>query len=292
MNIRDIEYFVALAEHGSFKMAAMHCNTTQPTISNSILRLERELGASLFKRTTRSVSLTYRGLQILEYAHSVLVNVNTIKDIANSMDFSSKIINLGVSTSLSYYFYERISFSLPNIINQNLSVHEIATGDIKAKLDSGFIDCMLLSYDEDIYAYDKFLISEFPFFLGVSLDDEFVNHENISPTLLKSRNVLVTQDNNPYDTSLKKFLQNYDLNYNQDLLFNSVEIVKMAIKSRKGVGLIPEYAVSEHESIKYLSFSECGVKRKIFIVFRKNDPYIEQYKNISAGLKKILVALK
>lgn len=288
MNIRDIEYFVALAEQGSFIRAAIHCNTTQPTISNSLQRMEKELGTELFKRTTRSLALTHKGLEILEYAHSILVSVNIIKDIAKSVDYSSKTLNLGISTSLAYYFYDKICFSLPAITSQHIKVHEISKENLKIQLDSGVINCILLSCDVDVNAYDKILISEFPFLMGVSMDDNLVDSECISLHDLKDRSILLTQDNNPYDTSLRQFLASYELSYNQDLILNSVEILKMAIRSRKGIGIIPKYAAKDDESIKYIPFNGKAVTRKIFLVFRKNDPCIEQYRNLSAGLKSLL----
>ncbi|MCH9272263.1 LysR family transcriptional regulator [Pantoea ananatis] len=288
MNIRDIEYFVALAEQGSFNRAAIHCNTTQPTISNSLQRMEKELGAALFKRTTRSIALTHKGLEILGYAHSILASVKIIKDIAKSVDYSSKTLNLGITTSLAYYFYDKICFSLSAITNQKIKVHEISKENLKVQLDSGVINCILLPCDTEINTYDKILIAEFPFLMGVSKDDEFAGSEIISPHELKKRNILLTQENNPYDTSLRKFLTSYELSCNQDLILNSIEIVKMAVRSKNGIGIIPKYATKDDKSIEFIPFTGENVKRKIFLVFRKNDPCIEQYKDLSAGLKSIL----
>ncbi len=59
MNIRDLEYLVALAEHRHFRRAADSCQS-QPTLSGQIRKLEDELGVMLLERTSRKVLFTRR----------------------------------------------------------------------------------------------------------------------------------------------------------------------------------------------------------------------------------------
>ena len=58
MNIRDLEYLVALAEHRHFRRAADSCHVSQPTLSGQIRKLEDELGVMLLERTSRKVLFT------------------------------------------------------------------------------------------------------------------------------------------------------------------------------------------------------------------------------------------
>lgn len=57
MNIRDLEYLVALAEHRHFRRAADSCHVSQPTLSGQIRKLEDELGVMLLERTSRRCCL-------------------------------------------------------------------------------------------------------------------------------------------------------------------------------------------------------------------------------------------
>lgn len=79
MDLRSLEYFVAVAEERSFTRAAQRCYVTQPTISAQMQALERELGEPLFDRAQRSVTLTDGGRLLLPYALECLRAVNDAK---------------------------------------------------------------------------------------------------------------------------------------------------------------------------------------------------------------------
>ena len=58
MNLRDLEYLVAVAEHRHFGRAAEACFVSQPTLSTQLKKLERELGVDLVERAPRRVMLS------------------------------------------------------------------------------------------------------------------------------------------------------------------------------------------------------------------------------------------
>jgi DNA-binding transcriptional LysR family regulator len=72
MDVRQLEYVVAVAEEGSFTRAAQRCHVAQSALSHQVARLESELGTRLFVRTSRSVRLSEAGHTLLPHAHRVL----------------------------------------------------------------------------------------------------------------------------------------------------------------------------------------------------------------------------
>jgi DNA-binding transcriptional LysR family regulator len=80
MELRQLEYFVAVAEERHFTRAAARMHVAQSGLSASIRSLERELGASLFVRNTRSVELTDEGRALLAEARHTLAGVAAAKD--------------------------------------------------------------------------------------------------------------------------------------------------------------------------------------------------------------------
>ncbi|MBP5857517.1 LysR family transcriptional regulator [Marivibrio halodurans] len=74
MDIRQLQYLVALARERHFTRAAQACNVTQPTLSGRVRQLEQDLGVAIVKRGQRFEGLTPEGERILKWAHAILEN--------------------------------------------------------------------------------------------------------------------------------------------------------------------------------------------------------------------------
>ncbi len=83
MNIRDLEYLVALAEHRHFRRAADSCHVSQPTLSGQIRKLEDELGVMLLERTSRKVVHPGGNAAVDGSARTVLREVKVLKEMAS-----------------------------------------------------------------------------------------------------------------------------------------------------------------------------------------------------------------
>src|SRR3954462_7847763 len=83
MNLRDLEYLVAVADHRHFGRAAEACFVSQPTLSTQIKKLETELGVELIERNPGRIMLTDAGQAIVEGARVVLAETENIRSIAS-----------------------------------------------------------------------------------------------------------------------------------------------------------------------------------------------------------------
>lgn len=98
MKLRQLEFAREIARTGSFSHAADICNATQPTLSNAIVQLEEELGAKLFRRTTRSVELTPFGAYILPSLEATLDARDEMRKAAEAyLNPAHKVLRIGLS---------------------------------------------------------------------------------------------------------------------------------------------------------------------------------------------------
>ncbi|MEU4287655.1 LysR family transcriptional regulator [Kribbella sp. NPDC026596] len=101
MEVRQLEYFVAVAEDLHFGRAADRLHIGQPAVSQHIARLERELGAQLFDRTTRRVQLTAAGRRLLPEAKATLTAFARLRStVAEPVDELTGILRIGTSEGL------------------------------------------------------------------------------------------------------------------------------------------------------------------------------------------------
>ncbi|HEX4045930.1 MAG TPA: LysR family transcriptional regulator, partial [Gammaproteobacteria bacterium] len=109
MNIRDLQYLVALAEHSHFGKAATVCFVSQPALSMQIKKLEDYLGIKLLERTNKSVFLTDSGVVIAERARQILQQVAEVQEIAKlSKDPFGGELKLGIFPTLAPYLLPHI----------------------------------------------------------------------------------------------------------------------------------------------------------------------------------------
>ena len=140
MDFRQLKSFSEVVRQGSFTRAAETLFISQPTISLHIRELEKELGVSLIRRSTRSIELTDKGREIFEYAEGIL----TLRDrIGNAcLPGSQKLIRIGASTIPS-------SCLLPDVIADFLKGRKDVVFDI-TRSDSRVVAEGVLSHLYDL----------------------------------------------------------------------------------------------------------------------------------------------
>jgi LysR family hydrogen peroxide-inducible transcriptional activator len=109
MNLQELRYLVAVAEHRHFGRAAEASNVSQPTLSSQIKKLEDELGVTLLERTNKRVDLTPVGAQILLHAQRALAEAGQMEAVAHAArDPLVGPLKLGVIPTLAPYLLPMI----------------------------------------------------------------------------------------------------------------------------------------------------------------------------------------
>lgn len=106
MNLKDLAYFVALVEEGSFTKAAARMGVSQPTLSTQVKRLEQDLGASLVERSTQKLILTPAGKEVAKRAEDIVLAASDLEHAAAAQsDPGASEITLGISRRCASIFW-------------------------------------------------------------------------------------------------------------------------------------------------------------------------------------------
>lgn len=96
MHLNQLEFFIAVAQHGQINRAAEELLISQPALSRQISALEKSVGAPLFERHSRGVSLTKAGEILHEEALRTLSRMQSVVDEIQSGEHLITSINIGV----------------------------------------------------------------------------------------------------------------------------------------------------------------------------------------------------
>lgn len=158
MEIRQLRYFVAVADEGNVSGAARLLNVSQPPVTRQIHQLEQEIGQELFVRSSRGVELTAAGTALLSDARKILAQTRVATERANAAALG-KIgpLNIGYFGSIIYSF-------LPSIVRRfraltpgaEISLHPVAKIAQVEALRNGQIDIGFSRY----YPYEADIVVE------------------------------------------------------------------------------------------------------------------------------------
>lgn len=155
MDIKQISYFMAVAQEGSFSRAAEKLNVSQPTLSIAVKKLEEELGAPLFYSFDRRQRLTDEGARLLEGARQLMdVYQKTVEDVKITNEHSSGSFTLGLSPLFGACFFGDLipSFSAAY---PNIRIHMIEDGAYKIdqRILDGSVDIAVTLNTEQLSAF-------------------------------------------------------------------------------------------------------------------------------------------
>lgn len=158
--VKQLRYFVALAEHRHFGRAAAQCNVSQSAFSVAIRELETLLDANLVDRTNRKVTITATGKEVAALAKRCLQDLRALADVARS---ESKPLHgplqLGIIPTIAPFLLPRtlpaVREAFPEL---KLFLHEDVTQRLYEQLMEGTLDLVLLALPYDLPGVEQMIL--------------------------------------------------------------------------------------------------------------------------------------
>lgn len=277
MNIRDLRYLVALADHRHFGRAAAACFVSQPTLSTQIKKLEDELEVALVERAPRRVMLTPVGRDVAERARRILGEVDQLKETARrTRDPEAGTVRLGLFPTLAPYLLPHV---VPTIRTRfprlELLLVEDKTEIILRQLREGRLDAGVLAlplHDDQLHI--EFLFEE-PFFLAVPEAHPFARRDSIALKDLAHESLLLLEDGHCLRDQALDVCAQAGTGERTGFRATSLETLRQMVAANVGMTLLPALAVQppvpRSEAIHLLRFRDSSPSRQIAMVWRKSS---------------------
>ena len=278
MNLRDLSYLVALAEHRHFGRAAEASFVSQPTLSTQIKKLEDELGVPLVERTPRKVLLTEVGRDIAIRARDVLNEIEQIRGVARrTLDPESGTVRLGIFPTLGPYLLPHalplVRAAFPRL---ELLLVEEKTETVLRLLREGKLDAGILAlplHEDSLHS--EFLFEE-PFLLAVSGEHALAHKQSqLKLADLTNQNLLLLEDGHCLRDQALEVCHMVGAGEHSGFRATSLETLRQMVAANVGITLLPVTAVKPPvapvEGLHLIEFKGHPPSRRIAMVWRKSS---------------------
>lgn len=282
MNIRDMQYLVAVAEHLHFGQAAEACNVSQPTLSMQLKKLEEFLDVRLFERSNKQVMLTPVGKEILAHARALLSEGEQIKSIARAAkDPLAGEVRLGVFPTLAPYLLPHI---MPVIRRKfpklSLLLVEEKTPILLDQLEHGALEATLLALPVHKHAlHIKELFKE-TFYLAVPTTHPLAAKKSVTYADLANQEMLLLDEGHCLRDQALEVCQTIGIGEAKAFRATSLETLRHMVAAGDAVTLMPELAASPQKGITYVPFAKPVPSRTIGLCWRARGSRSALYQSL------------
>jgi len=292
VNIRDLQYLVAVHETNNFSKAAEKCFVSQPTLSGQLKKLEESLGATLMERSTRQVLFTKLGESVVAQARSILMTVEHITDLARQSDDPlAGDYHIGLIPTVAPFLLPLIMPAISSAFpKMNLFLHELQTDILIEGLFKGDIDAAILAKLEWDHPVQEFPLYEESFNLALNDNDPVAQHGRpVARGVLEDRTVLMLADGHCLRDQALGVCFSAGAMEDQRFQATSMDTLLHMVAGGSGMTLIPELACQKSVAgVTYLPFAEPKPSRDIVMLVRNNSARLQPLEQMSGIIADVI----
>lgn len=278
MDIEDLRSFINLAETLNFAKAAKKENTTQPTLSRRIKKIERELGTLLFTRDSRNVALTNAGMEfyfhITKLVEQYDLAVNVTKDASLSR---RRRLRIGIGYYEHYLLANFIGIFARKYPDVRMDFYQFIYEKLYEHFIRGNLDVILTSDQFISFHNDNFtkmevsLLWDEEWSLAINKDHELAPLGRIRRDMLEGQTLISMYQGST--TLIQNIYKNqlYDA-FRKIIRVNSYETKLLLVDANIGIGFIPSFVkTGDFPNVVLRKLDPPYRPRKFYIICKKDN---------------------
>jgi LysR family nitrogen assimilation transcriptional regulator len=284
LNLRQLSYFLALAEYGSISAAASALNMSQPSLSENIAKLEKQLEVQLALRGSRGVQMTEAGVALAKRGSEVIRNVEEmVEEIRGLSGEPRGPVAIGlppsISILLSVPLVETIHTEHPNI---RLHIAEAMSGDILDWIGSDRLDlgCVYEAYDSTPYSFEPLLTEELfvvtaPDNWSGSIGPDGIATEPIGASKLQELPLVLTSHTHGARKLQERFARSIGIELNVVASIDSLPHIVEMVSRASAYTILSHGAVFQQVAERKLALvriQEPTIRRTAYVVRKRSRP--------------------
>ncbi len=290
--LKQLQYLVALRQHGHFGKAAESCFVTQSTLSAGLRELETLLGVTLVERTRRVVRFTPLGIRVSDKASRVLRESEELADMARAEGQPlTGELRMGVIPTIAPFLLPAM---LPRLREQwpalKLYLREEPSQAACDALHRGQLDCVLLAMPyacgdvEAVELLDDALFVAFP-------ASEAPTADSVRAEAIDENRLLLLEDGHCLKDHALAACNRPELRAGATMMGTSLHTLVQMVDNGLGVTFVPAMAIEagilDHTGIAARALVADHSSRQIALVWRRSSPREEEFRMLAEALRDI-----
>jgi len=287
MEFHQLRYVCAIAETGNFSRAAERCKVAQPSLSQQILKLEKDLGAKLFDRLGRSVRLTEAGRVFVHHARAILEQMEMARSsVADKNADLRGSVAVGVIPTVAPYLMPGYTTAFAkNYPDAKLRIVEETTSVLVEGLRDLSIDVAILALPLRHKDLELFPIRTEPLFAVLRKDHPRACAESLALNDLRGESFVMLRDGHCFrDLSIGACTH---ARITPNIAFESGQFSSLLgmVAAGVGVSLIPEMAIDRNIGCRYVRISDTQATRTIVAAVLRTRSFNRVQQAFVSGIK-------
>jgi len=265
MEFHQLRYVCAIADTGSFSRAPERCQIAQPSLSQQVLKLEKDLGAKLFDRLGRSVRLTEAGRAFLPYARSILSQRETARSsVADKCADVRGCVAVGAIPTIAPYLMPRYTATFTKKYPEaKLRIVEETTPILVESLRDLSIDLAILALPLRHKDLELVPLRTEPLFAVLPRNHPLAAAKSLALKDLRGESFVMLRDGHCFrDLSIAACTH---ARVTPRIAFESGQFSSLfgMVAAGVGISLVPEMAIDTHAGCRYVRLNDARATRTI-----------------------------
>ena len=293
ITLKQIRYFLAVAEAGSFRRAADRLGVTQPTLTAQVAALEEILDTMVFERTRVGTQPTPTGRELIPSARAVLEQAEGFCDLASSItEGLGGTYRLGVTPTLGPYLLPHI---LPSIhaeyANLKLYVREDAPSELEQDVVNAHHDLVLTT--QPVMSQELIVTPLFaePLKLVIAKDHRLATKKRINSSDLFGEQVLTIGEHHLFHRQITDLCQRLGAVVRRDYEGTSLDTLRQMVVMGMGIAFLPAlYVKSEirdRDELRIADIHGVEERRSHVLAWRASSPARGLFKSLAEKIKAV-----
>ncbi|WP_130472215.1 hydrogen peroxide-inducible genes activator [Candidatus Magnetaquicoccus inordinatus] len=308
MNLRQLEYALAVARERNFIRAAQLCHVSQPSLSVAVKALEEELGVPLFERGRGEIKVTRQGQRVLEQMRTALEEVEQIRRLARSgLDPLTGSLRVGAIFTVGPYLYPGLSAAFhAQAPRMKLLLEENYTAILTERLQRGELDAIIVALPFVAQGMEQMPLYDEPFVAAVPAGHPWEHRTDLQGEDLGETDLILLGKGHCFRDQVldicpecmrldeksgrvQNIIEGTSLETLRHMVATGVGVSVLPLSSLKNLLCnLPSCPVKTEHLVRYIPFAEPVPNRRVVLVWRSSFPNQEAIDTLVVAVQQSL----